>query len=646
MKLRLSFLFVILSLTLAACNFTLASDVTPPPNYVPPTPAPTLGPLYPAQPGDVANGAVIFAQNCAPCHGNAGLGDGPQSSQLPVPVTALGLADVARNASPAQWYTVVTQGNLDRYMPPFTSLTDQQRWDVVSYTLSLHTTAEQVAQGKSLFEANCPDCAAKFADLKTMAALSEADLVHIIKNGNSDIPAFGSKLTDDEAWAVAAYLRTLTFAAPPPPTATPVPATATLVAAGSATPSTSTTPVAAESGTPSAAEMPVAGTPQTQVPTKAATGTAVSGTPAALLGTVNGTVATKSGTPLPDGLKVTLHGFDHAQDQTTGPQEVLTLDGAVQKDGSFAFGNVEMPTNRIFIADVSYQGISYQSGMGTADGKVTQLTLPVVTLYESTTDFSSIKFDQVHVAFDFGQANSVQVFEIYSFTNSSDKSIVITTDGSSIPFIKTPADAQSLGFQIGQNSAPLVSASNGFAMPPSTTPYSIIAYYNLPYDSQKTPATLSLVAPATSALFLVPEGIKLQSSQVSDTGVQQISNTNYETFTAADLKAGDTITYTLSGTPSGATSSPSSATSNQTLIFGAGALGLVLIALGVWMYVRDRNRPQETDEEAKSEDEFEDADSLMDAIIALDDLHRAGKLSDEAYRARRDELKEKLKKMS
>ena len=36
--------------------------------------------------------------------------------------------------------------------------------------------------------------------------------------------------------------------------------------------------------------------------------------------------------------------------------------------------------------------------------------------------------------------------------------------------------------------------------------------------------------------------------------------------------------------------------------------------------------------------------SLMDAIIALDDLHRAGKLSDEAYQQRRNELKEELKK--
>jgi hypothetical protein len=36
----------------------------------------------------------------------------------------------------------------------------------------------------------------------------------------------------------------------------------------------------------------------------------------------------------------------------------------------------------------------------------------------------------------------------------------------------------------------------------------------------------------------------------------------------------------------------------------------------------------------------------MDAILALDDLHRAGKINEEAYQGRRAELKEILKKMA
>ena len=60
------------------------------------------------------------------------------------------------------------------------------------------------------------------------------------------------------------------------------------------------------------------------------------------------------------------------------------------------------------------------------------------------------------------------------------------------------------------------------------------------------------------------------------------------------------------------------------------------------MYLRDRNR---ADEEAGEEDadEFASSEDVMDAIIALDDLHRARKISDEAYQKRRAELKEILK---
>ena len=108
---------------------------------------------------------------------------------------------------------MVTQGNLERFMPPFASLNDQERWDVVSYALTLHTTPEQIEMGKSLFEANCADCAKNFSNLEMMSALSENDIVQMIKEGEGDIPAFGTDFTDDEATAVAMYMRTLTFAA-------------------------------------------------------------------------------------------------------------------------------------------------------------------------------------------------------------------------------------------------------------------------------------------------------------------------------------------------------------------------------------------------------------------------------------------------
>ena len=215
MKFRYMLIFILSAIFLAGCS--LASDITPPPNYVSPTPLPTLGLLYPASAPDIQNGAMLFTQNCAPCHGDTGLGNGPQSQQLPVTVPALGLADTARSDSPAQWFTTVSQGNLDRFMPPFIGdLSDQDRWDVVAYALTLHTKPDQIAQGKALFDANCSNCADKFTDQKMMAALSEDDIIRIIKNGQGDIPAFGKNFSDDQALDVAMYIRTLTFASTSP----------------------------------------------------------------------------------------------------------------------------------------------------------------------------------------------------------------------------------------------------------------------------------------------------------------------------------------------------------------------------------------------------------------------------------------------
>jgi hypothetical protein len=86
----------------------------------------------------------------------------------------------------------------------------------------------------------------------------------------------------------------------------------------------------------------------------------------------------------------------------------------------------------------------------------------------------------------------------------------------------------------------------------------------------------------------------------------------------------------------------------QTLLIGAGAFGVVLILAGVWMFLRDRNKLDEDEFEDGEEDEneFETAEEVMDAIIALDDLHRAKKIPDEAYQARRAELKERLKELA
>lgn len=610
MKLRFSAIVFLLAMLLTACNFTLASDITPPPGYIAPTSMPTLGPLYPSRAPSVQNGAAIFAQKCAACHGDAGLGDGPQSGQLPYPVAALGLPEIAQAASPAQWFKTVSRGNIDRGMPPFVSLSEQERWDVIAYALSLHITPGQLAQGKSLFEASCGDCAAKFSNQEKLAALSEADLIRIIRNGDGNIPAFGRNFTDDEAAAVAAYIRALTFA--PPLTSTPMAA------------AVSTESAPAVSGTPEAAT---------------ATGSVPEATPMPGKGSINGKVEIAGG-GIPAGLTVTLHGIDQTQDQSAAPQEALSLTTTSAADGSYAFENVDMPANRVFAAEVDFNGVTFQSDLIAVTKNTSQITLPTVKLYEASEDTGLLSVEQIHIYPDFAADGTVQFFEIYAFSNKSGKAVIISKDGTNMPFIKIPANAQSVGYQPGQNSAPFSAAGNGVAAPPSDQSYSIIAFFTFPYNNKleiKQPFTLD----TPPVILLLPEGVKVESDQLTSRGVQSFQNANFEEFSSGDLKAGDTLAFTLSGQPNTGSASTTAPNTARPLLIGAGILGIALIGAGAWLYFRDRRA-----EETEDENEFESSEEVMDAILALDDLHRAGKIPDEAYHERRDELKQILKEMA
>lgn len=632
MKLRHTIILAITAILLAACNFRLAADVTPPPGYVAPTPAPTLGPLYPSTAPNPENGAVIYEVKCAPCHGTTGLGDGPKGKELQVTVAAFALPETARKASPAAWYTTVTQGNIDRFMPPFVSLSDQERWDVVSYALTLHTTTDQIELGKSIFEKGCADCAKTFSNLEMMSALSEDQIVKMIKGGQGDVPAFGSSLSDDEVYAAAAYIRTLTFAAP----AAPVAESATETPAAAAT----------DSGTPSAEATPLDGTAQAQVTPEATAEPVVS------IGSISGNIDNRSGVDLPSDQIVTLHVYDHGtgSDPATGPQEIYTLDGSINSDGTYSFADVEVLESQIYLTELEVDGLVYQSDFVVGSADTTQLTLPDIIVYATTSELTDLVMDNVIVHFDFSSADSIGVFVVYSMRNTGDKNIkvMLESDGQSIPFIKAPANSSQLGFQITQDSAPLIGTTdgNGFFIQPSDQSYDLVAFTNLP-RSDKTEFSQELVLPAGTVQVFVPEGVTAKGDQLNNDGIVPMqgadgSSTNFQTYSTGSTNAGDTLTFTLSGKPDGVTASPD-VTQNKNLLIGVGALGLVLILAGVWMYMRDSKKEEEVEEE---DDEFDDSESIMDAIIAIDELHRAGKLSDEAYKTRREELKNALKRKS
>jgi hypothetical protein len=231
------------------------------------------------------------------------------------------------------------------------------------------------------------------------------------------------------------------------------------------------------------------------------------------------------------------------------------------------------------------------------------------------------------------------VIGVYTFSNTTDTTIMVESS-TEVPFLKMPADAQDVGFDLTQDSAPLLLAEGGFAIQPSDVPYGFVAFYTLPYDG-KTQVLQPFALPVSSVLVLVPEGIKVKSTQLTEGEVQSFQGSIFREFSGAGLQSGETLSLDISGTPKPTTSTETDTRKN--LLIGIGALGAVLILAGVWMYLRDRNHHEDEELEEESDDEFEAEKDILDAIIALDDLHRAGKIPDEAYQTRRAELKARLR---
>jgi mono/diheme cytochrome c family protein len=79
-------------------------------------------------------GKTLAATNCAPCHGNGGKGDGPGASALPKKPADWTAKNVQAEAD-GSLFVKISDGNPP--MPPWASLPEKDRWDLVNYIKSL-----------------------------------------------------------------------------------------------------------------------------------------------------------------------------------------------------------------------------------------------------------------------------------------------------------------------------------------------------------------------------------------------------------------------------------------------------------------------------------------------------------------------------
>jgi len=147
-------------------------------------------PLAPGTTPDLARGAVLYAENCASCHGSKGEGPSGAFARLdPAPIAFADRAR-ARERSPFGLYQVTSQGLEGTAMQSFAALPEEDRWALAFHAASLAyrdaKRGERIWRDQAAVRRLIPDMAA-------LAALTPADLER--------------RIGADKATAVIAYLR-------------------------------------------------------------------------------------------------------------------------------------------------------------------------------------------------------------------------------------------------------------------------------------------------------------------------------------------------------------------------------------------------------------------------------------------------------
>jgi mono/diheme cytochrome c family protein len=192
--------------------------------------------VVPDERPSLVRGRALFQENCTGCHGAAGAGDGPDAAHLGITPARFSDREFMRGETPRDAFNVIMLGRQRSGMPAWgDALSPQQAWDLVGYVWSLARSPADVEAGRQLYQAHCEVCHGATGDpassraailerpSRSLAALvdraehSDANLFEAVSAGvpNTRMPAFAGSLSDQERWALVAFVRTLSLEGAP-----------------------------------------------------------------------------------------------------------------------------------------------------------------------------------------------------------------------------------------------------------------------------------------------------------------------------------------------------------------------------------------------------------------------------------------------
>ncbi len=477
---------------LAGCSF--AEGAPPPPGSR--VQAPDVTPTVVAEtlPATVSAdaGAVIFAARCAACHGPTGAGDGDLAGQLDNPPGNLRDLTLVRQRTPEDWFAVITNGRIERQMPPFgRSLTSDERWHLVAFLFSL-SAGDESRLGAETYAANCASChgpqgegdsdnGPALNNPLTWVTRSAAD-VFAATGADTALPEHDfSAVGDDARWAAASFARSLAFPA-------------------------------------SAAAAPIEGTRGT-VQVQVRNGTAGAGVAAGELVRL-----------------VALQGQVPTSNYST----------TVAADGVAVFEDVLVRPGLRLVPAAEYQGSTYLGAPITVEGEDTPL-VSTLTVFESSDDASVLSLDGIDTYVAVDQPGSVTVAQLFVVRNNSDRTISVP--GGTVR-ITLPPGALNITVDGAVEGETYVRTADGVAILRTVqpgAPFEVVVTYALPVDGPLA-FTQRLNYPAGGlAVLLQDQDLTLTSAGWEARGVENLQGSNFLVFTAAGVPAGGQLAFTLAG---------------------------------------------------------------------------------------------------
>jgi mono/diheme cytochrome c family protein len=553
----------------------------------------------PDTPPSAAGGRALWTENCQPCHGSTGQGDGPTAASIPNPLPNLSAAETGRQSVPADYFDIIKNGRMDRMMPPWGNrLSDAEIWDTVAYVWSLSTDSQDLAAGETIYQNQCAEChgengqgaapevQANQVDFSDLSAMTQQSQINLQAAFGSASPhnELANDLSDEELWQVLDYVRTFSFQ------------------------------VAAPQGN------------------GILTGQIINGT---------------TGKPVAN-VPVTLHVFQ-------GNSEIDTLIAEADSSGRYTFENLLTEHSILYLVEGIYQDVSYVSpdpGIFAPDSSETTLDLMV---YEPTTDAGTVKITQLHYLLAF-TPNAINAVQIFVMGNEGDQTYV--GDGETLTFT-VPEGATDVAFQNDPTGTRFVQTGEGYAdtapIVPGEEGSSIVVSYNIPYDSDTLAIDLPLPADTADLNVLMSaQGATLSSDQVEFVETRQVQGGEFSIFNGGSLVKGDTLSLNLSGlndldfgtaaaaAPGGMGGMVATPPVDQNMIrwvvLGLGGLAIVGAGLAYPLF-----RPQLTHQTSVQTDEPDlHRQKLLLMLARLDEAFEAGELDKEVYQQARTKYKTEL----